>query len=36
MPGCLFCDIVAGEVDADVVLATEHMVGFLDHRPLIK
>ncbi|HYO39400.1 MAG TPA: HIT family protein [Nocardioidaceae bacterium] len=36
MPGCLFCDIVGGAVDADVVLETEHMVGFLDHRPVFK
>ncbi len=36
MPGCLFCDIVAGEVEAQVVLDTEHMVGFLDHRPVFK
>jgi histidine triad (HIT) family protein len=36
MDGCLFCDIVTGEVDADVVLETEHTVGFLDHRPLFK
>jgi histidine triad (HIT) family protein len=36
VPGCLFCAIVAGEVDADTVLATEHVVGFLDHRPVFK
>ena len=36
MDGCLFCDIVTGEVDADVVLETEHTVGFLDHRPVFK
>ncbi len=34
MAGCLFCDIVAGDVDADVVLETEQVVGFLDIRPL--
>jgi histidine triad (HIT) family protein len=34
--GCLFCGIVAGEVDADVVLDTEHVVGFLDIRPVFK
>lgn len=33
---CLFCAIVAGEVDAAVVLETEHTVGFLDIRPLFK
>ncbi len=36
MAGCLFCGIVAGEVPADVVLATEQMVGFLDVRPVFK
>ena len=36
MAGCLFCDIVAGDVAADVVLRTEHLVGFLDHRPVFK
>ncbi len=36
MDDCLFCRIVAGEVDAEVVLATEQMVGFLDHRPVFK
>jgi histidine triad (HIT) family protein len=34
--GCLFCDIVAGDVDADVVLETEQVVGFLDTRPVFK
>jgi histidine triad (HIT) family protein len=34
--GCLFCDIVAGDVAADTVLETEHTVGFLDHRPVFK
>jgi histidine triad (HIT) family protein len=33
---CLFCDIVAGVVAADVVLETEHVVGFLDSRPVFK
>lgn len=33
---CLFCDIVAGDVEAHVVLQDEHLVGFLDHRPLFK
>ena len=36
MAGCLFCGIVAGEVDAHIVLSTEHMVGFLDVRPVFK
>jgi len=34
--GCLFCAIVAGDVAADVVLSTEHVVAFLDHRPVFK
>ena len=36
MPGCLFCSIVAGEVEVDSVLETEHVLGFLDHRPVFK
>ena len=36
MNDCLFCAIAAGHVDADVVLETEHVVGFLDHRPVFK
>jgi histidine triad (HIT) family protein len=31
---CLFCRIARGEVDAHVVLADEHTLAFLDHRPL--
>ena len=33
---CLFCRIVAGDVAAEVVWATDQMVGFLDHRPVFK
>jgi histidine triad (HIT) family protein len=33
---CLFCAIVAGEVPAQLVLDTDHVVAFLDHRPLFK
>ena len=33
---CLFCGIAGGSVDAEVVLATEQMVAFLDHRPVFK
>ena len=36
MNPCLFCAIAAGDTEADVVLETEHVVGFLDHRPLFK
>jgi histidine triad (HIT) family protein len=33
---CLFCHVVRGDVEAEVVLRTDDMVGFLDHRPLFK
>jgi histidine triad (HIT) family protein len=33
---CLFCAIVAGEQPAAVVLDEEHLVGFLDVRPVFK
>jgi histidine triad (HIT) family protein len=33
---CLFCRIISGDVDAEVVLETDEMVGFLDHRPVFK
>jgi histidine triad (HIT) family protein len=36
MGDCLFCAIIAGEVDADTVLETDHVVGFLDRRPVFK
>ncbi len=35
-PGCLFCGIVAGDQPAAVVLEEEHVVAFLDIRPLFK
>ena len=35
-PSCLFCGIIAGDVGAEVVLDTEHTVGFLDARPVFK
>jgi histidine triad (HIT) family protein len=31
---CVFCAIVAGEADAEVVIETEAAVGFLDRTPL--
>lgn len=34
--GCTFCDIVEGTVDAHLVLEEEHVVGFLDVRPVFK
>ncbi|MEO5708585.1 MAG: HIT family protein [Nocardioidaceae bacterium] len=36
MPNCLFCGIVAGDVVGETVLETEHVVGFLDVRPVFK
>jgi histidine triad (HIT) family protein len=33
---CLFCDIAAGTVAADIVLCDDDFVGFLDIRPLFK
>ncbi len=33
---CLFCQIVSGEVEAEIVLDEEHVVGFLDVRPVFK
>ncbi|TIC81971.1 HIT family protein [Nocardioides sp. GY 10127] len=33
-PGCAFCAIAAGEAEADVVLATDDLVAFLDRRPV--
>jgi histidine triad (HIT) family protein len=35
-PTCLFCGIVAGDTHAATVLEEEHVVGFLDIRPLFK
>jgi len=33
---CLFCDIIAGLVPADIVLEDETVVAFLDARPVFK
>jgi histidine triad (HIT) family protein len=33
-PDCVFCRIIAGEEEAEIVLDSEHAVGFLDFRPL--
>jgi histidine triad (HIT) family protein len=33
---CLFCDIVAGKAEAEVVLDEPDVVGFLDVRPVFK
>lgn len=31
---CVFCRIVRGEIEADVIVESEEVVVFLDHRPL--
>lgn len=36
MGDCLFCHIVAGDDDGEVVLRTEQVAAFLDHRPVFK
>ena len=36
MAGCVFCDIVAGDTPADVVLDEPEFMGFLDRRPVFK
>ena len=36
MTDCVFCSIVAGDTEADLVLETEDLVGFLDQRPVFK
>jgi histidine triad (HIT) family protein len=35
-PGCVFCTIAAGELDATVVLDEPDLVAFLDSRPVFK
>lgn len=34
--GCIFCAIVAGTVDAHVVMRTDDFVAFLDSRPVFR
>jgi histidine triad (HIT) family protein len=31
---CVFCAIIRGETQATRILETEHLIAFLDHRPL--
>lgn len=31
---CIFCDVVRGEVEAEIVFEGERCIAFLDHRPL--
>ena len=33
MPGCLFCNIVAGKIPAEIVFDNEHVLAFKDIRP---
>jgi histidine triad (HIT) family protein len=33
---CQFCHVVSGAVEAEIVLDEEHVVGFLDIRPVFK
>ena len=35
-PGCVFCQIGAADVPAEVVLESDDFVGFLDARPVFK
>lgn len=34
MSACIFCSIVAGEADAEIVLRSEHTVALLDRSPV--
>lgn len=36
MPDCLFCSVVSGDTAADVVLADDVAMAFLDTRPVFK
>lgn len=36
MSDCIFCAIAAGSVAAEIVLESEHIVAFLDTRPVFK
>lgn len=36
MAGCGFCEIIGGRVQAEVVLGTDHLLAFLDRRPVFK
>ena len=33
MPGCLFCNIVAGKTPAEIVFDSDHVLAFKDIRP---
>ena len=36
MSACIFCQIIAGDLPAEIVLETDDMVAFLDTRPVFK
>lgn len=36
MANDIFCRIIAGELDAEVVARTDDLIAFLDHRPVFK
>ncbi len=33
---CVFCAIISGEQKAEIILETERLIAFLDHRPLFR
>jgi histidine triad (HIT) family protein len=33
---CLFCKIVSGEVETELIYSDDHCLAFLDHRPVFK
>lgn len=33
---CAFCAIISGEVKAEIIHETSHLISFLDHRPLFR
>ncbi len=33
---CVFCAIIRGEQKAEIILETERLIAFLDHRPLFR
>ena len=33
---CVFCAIISGEVKAEIIHETSHLISFLDHRPLFR
>jgi histidine triad (HIT) family protein len=35
-PKCVFCAIIRGEQQAEIVFESEHLLAFLDHRPLFR